>query len=77
MNNTLITQTSYLCSYMIVDHREEYYKCALDVIYMAGTFLGGKAFGIVAESYGRRFSLGCAIFTTLIGTNFGLIRDPW
>ena len=47
MNNTLVTQTSYLCSAMIVDHREEYYKCALDIIYMAGTFLGGEVFGIV------------------------------
>ena len=77
MNNTLITQTSYLCDPLIVDHQEEIYKPVLDILYMAGTFIGGKVFGIVAESYGRRFSLGCAIFTTLIGTNFGLIRNPW
>ena len=33
--------------YVIVDHREELYKSALDIIYMAGTFLGGEVFGIV------------------------------
>lgn len=81
LSNTIITQTNNLCEMIdykiFLDHPEALYKTFLDVLYMAGIFLGGKFFAFVGESYGRRFSLGSAIFTTLMGTNFGLIRNPW
>ena len=77
MNNTIISQTENLCQYMSLNHHEALYKTLLDVLYMAGTFLGGIFFGYVGETHGQRFSLGSAIFTTLMGTNIGLVRNQW
>ena len=47
----------------------------LDVIYMAGKFLGGEVFIHLGKKYGRRFSLGLAMFVTFIGSSLGLLRS--
>ena len=71
--------THYLCdtSFKLNGTGTDHYKTILDVLYMTGTFLGGKFFGHIGELHGRRFSLGAAIFTTLLGTSLGLFRKLW
>ena len=78
MNDTLITMTGQLCYDKFLDKVDgQIYKTICDILYMAGTFLGGKFFGHVGKSHGRRFSLGSAMFTTFIGTSLGLFRQIW
>ena len=78
MNNSLLTVTGTLCDRIVMKQADgPLYKSIIDILYMAGTFLGGKFFGHVGKSHGRRFSLGTALFTTLIGTSLGLVRQIW
>ena len=80
MNNSVLTMTESLCGDSVSIFRStfkenpELYVTVLDVIYMAGKFLGGEVFIHVGRIYGRRFSLGLAMFTTLIGSSLGLFR---
>ena len=73
MNNSVLTMTESLCSSPFKKD-PQLYKTVLDVLYMAGTFLGGKFFAHLGKSHGRRFSLGLAMFTTLVGSSMGLFR---
>ena len=72
MNNSVFTMTKSLCIKLNFDH--ELYKTILDILYMVGIFLGGEFFIHLGSSHGRRFSLGLAMFMTLIGSSIGLIR---
>ena len=77
MNNSVLTMTESLCDgsrYSTFKNNAELFQTILDVIYMAGKFLGGEVFIHVGRIYGRRFSLGLAMFTTLIGSSLGLFR---
>ena len=73
MNNSVLTMTESLCLRFLKE-KPELYKTIVDVLYMIGYFLGGKFFAHLGKSHGRRFSLGLAMFTTLIGSGMGLIR---
>ena len=76
LNNSVLTMTESLC-WNYFKEKPELYKTILDVLYMIGTFLGGKFFAHLGKSHGRRFSLGLAMLTTLIGSSMGLIRVIW
>ena len=73
MNNSVLTVTESFCGGLFKEKPEQY-KTLLDVLYMIGYFLGGKFFAHLGKSYGRRFSLGLALFTTFIGSSMGLFR---
>ena len=76
LNNSVLTMTESLCGRFFKEE-PELYKTILDVLYMIGYFLGGKFFAHLGKSHGRRFSLGLAMLTTLIGSSMGLIRIIW
>ena len=81
MNNSVLTMTVSLCGESVSIFRStfkenpELYVTVLDVIYMAGKFLGGEGFIHLGKKYGRRFSLGLAMFVTFIGSSLGLLRS--
>ena len=79
MNNSVLTMTESLCSnkYDMFKKNPMTYEVVLDVLYMAGKFLGGEVFIHVGKKYGRRFSLGLAMFVTLFGVSLGLFRSIW
>ena len=73
MNNSVFTMTKSLCIKLNFDH--ELYKTILDILYMVGIFLGGEFFIHLGSSHGRTFSLGLAMFMTLIGSSISSEKD--
>ena len=73
MNNSIITVNKDICEYHgIASPAPHVYKTILDIAYMAGICLGGQTFHFIGETYGLRFSLGFALFTTFLGSSLGL-----
>ena len=85
MNNSIMTVHREFCSNLwnLGNNRSPHeYKTFLDIAYMLGACLGGSAFQFLGETYGLRFSLGIAMFTTFLGSSLGAlvsqsVRGQW
>ena len=79
MNNSIITVNKDVCSedWLGPARSPHEYKTVLDIVYMLGTCVGGEIFHKVGETYGLRFSLGFALFTTFLGSSLGALENFW
>ena len=77
MNNSIITVNKVVCSedWFGPNSSPHEYKTVLDIVYMLGTCVGGEVFHKIGETYGLRFSLGFALFTTFLGSSLGATSD--
>ena len=80
MNNSILTVNGDICSDLWKEghNRSPHeYKTILDIAYMIGTCVGGEVFHLIGETYGLRFSLGFAMFTTFLGSSLGVtVTNP-